>query len=141
MTVVIEIDSNGDETSSTFSLIYDASILTNPVIAKGFDIPGDIMANASKAGEIGLSVDHGSANLQRGKGLRLLTVTFDVSAKGAGSTAIRFGDIPAVRSVSDSSANDLRTEFIDGFVEIARIRGSDQADETIEAIIGGAFSM
>lgn len=122
VTVNIETDAVGDEASYGFSLNYDSNVLTNPVVAIG-TAGGNVLSNTNVVGQIGVSVDFGGGTIAAGNNQLLITVTFDVSpSAGEGSTPITFGDTPAARSTSNTSAEPLSTAYTDGNVNIVAAR-------------------
>ena len=118
VTVQIAVNAQGDEASYGFSLNYDNSILSNPMVVIG-TAGGNVLANTNTAGQIGFSVDFGGSTIAAGNNQILVTVKFNVDGGApTGATPLTFGDVPAIRKVSDTNANALPTSFINGNVNI-----------------------
>ena len=119
VTVAVEIDPQGDEVASSFTLNFDPTKLKNPQIALGSGA-GDatLTSNTENAagGQLAVVVD--STNVFTGR--QLVTITFDVArdARG-GETPVTFGDALARRSSSDANGNRLATKYDGGSVTIS----------------------
>ncbi len=125
VTVSLLANSIGVESNYGFSLNYDTAILSNPVVQIGNDArtdtnqQGNVLPNTNVAGRIGFSVDFNFSEIQQGNDLQLVTITFDVSPGAPqGLTPLIFGDNPAARQVSNTAAQVVPTNFIDGNVNI-----------------------
>src|SRR5205085_4451307 len=116
--------SQGDENAIGFSLIFDAAILGNPVVALGGDATGATLnVNITQAtqGRIGLALAF-PANQKFAAGARqMAVVTFTISASATfGTTTINFGDQPVLREASDVNANALPLSFTSGTITITK---------------------
>lgn len=127
VTVSVEIDSLGDEVVSLFSLGFDSSMLSNPVVTPGDGVTAGTTLTTNtqmaKDGRITILIDSSSAFLW-GTSARIVNITFDV-AKDAplGETPITFDDSG---SISDAAGKSLEANYDDGSVIIigrARMQG------------------
>jgi hypothetical protein len=114
--VAVEIDSLGDETVALFSLSFDASILSNPVVALADgEMPEGIALTANTAraadGCVTILIDSVTP-LETAYAKRLLFITFDV-AKNTSSSDIRV-TFDGSGSFSDAAANSLDAVYEDG---------------------------
>ncbi|HUR97239.1 MAG TPA: Calx-beta domain-containing protein [Pyrinomonadaceae bacterium] len=118
--VPIKIESQGDENSFGFSLAYDGSKLSNPVITLGADAPGaTLIANTTQAGKVGVLLGlPAGASLAAGE-RHLVSIRFDVAANAApGQIPLTFGDQPIAREVVDADVNVLVSGYTDGSVTV-----------------------
>ncbi len=118
-TVSVEFDPRGDEAAISFTIEFDSSILSNPsvVLADGESGDSVLTVNYGEAGSgrIGVVID---SNSQLSK--RLVEIEFDVAPDAkAGKSSVRFTDLLADQSLSDSSGRTLRSHFSDGVVNIS----------------------
>ena len=121
--VPIEITPIGDEAAMSFTLEFDANVLSNPHISLGEDAPDDaaltINANNAASGRIGILVDSLSDFKSIGKPRQFITVTFDVSKNAVtGATPITLTGSLAGQSTSDAEGNLLSTYYRDGRITI-----------------------
>jgi hypothetical protein len=116
--IVLFIDMNGlgGEAAIAFTLGFDSTRLTNPIVelAPGAS-PGTILTtNAAKsdAGQLAVRVDS-NESLTSG---RLMTVTFDLAANSSPGTArIMFTNALAQSSAADAEGNLLPIRFINEY--------------------------
>ena len=107
VTVPINVDTSGDETGYTFSLTYDSTKLTNPVVSIG-ELGGNQLSNTATAGQIGFSVTSfagPNGTIAEVTDKTLVNVRFDVAAVAGTTTDLVFGDTPARRKVSGIDPN------------------------------------
>jgi hypothetical protein len=121
VTVSIEIDSQGTETGTQFTLKFD-STLTNPQVALGSGVPSGsaLTLNTSNVanGEIGITVD--SPNAFTAGTRQLVTVQFFIPQTAPGGTAnLSFNADVTPESTSDAGANLVPTSYTNGTVNIA----------------------
>jgi hypothetical protein len=124
VTVAVEMMPMGNETASSFTLYFDPTLLSNPVVTAASGLPADtvltVNTNAQANGRIMMLIDSsdilGSAtNLKQ-----LIKITFDISqAAPLGSTEISFGNWPTLSTISDPFGNLLASGFNSGLVTIA----------------------
>ncbi len=118
--VSIESDTQGTENGFGFTLDYDASKLSNPLVQKGTDTPtASLIPNTTQSGKIGviLAMPFGTAVSAGTK--QILTIRFDVAANApAGLSPLTFSDMPVIREVSDVNAGVLQSIFEDGNVDV-----------------------
>ena len=116
--IQIEIDATGDETVALFTLNFDASRLSNPVVTLAEGMPDGVTltANTLKASDGKVTVMLDSATPFQNATTRVVTITFDV-AKGApiGETPITFD---GSGSMSDADARSLDATYTDGSITI-----------------------
>ncbi len=111
ITVPVLIDATGKEAGYTFSLSYDAEMLSNPQVTIG-SAGGDVIFNANTEGHIGFSVtSFFGETIAPGANQVLVNVTFKVAANAAaGTTAINFTDVLARRKASGVDPNIAVTQ-------------------------------
>ncbi len=124
VSIPIELGSQGDENAIGFSLMFDAAVLGNPMVALGADATGaTINLNIAQAaqGRIGLALAF-PANQKFPVGDRqLAVVSFSISTKATfGPTTINFGDQPVLREASDVNANALPLSFSPGAITLTK---------------------
>ncbi len=117
--ISVELDSLGDEVVALFTLNFDASILSNPIVTLEEGMPEGITltANSRRAADGRLTILLDSPNaFARGKSTPVVTVTFDVT-KGApiDDTPITF---EGSGSFADAPARSLDAIYKDGVVTI-----------------------
>lgn len=122
VTVSIEIDAEGDEAGVGFTLSYDQSKLSNPVVQLGTGTQGAALvpANTMTSGKVGVVLSYfGGPTILAGT-RQVVTVRFDVALNAApGQTPLSFtGFPPVVNRVSSAAAMALPATFADGFVNI-----------------------
>ena len=116
--IPVEMDIQGDEVATSFTLDFDPSKLTNPVVTLGSGTPksATLTTNIAEKGKLGILVD--SAEVFAGR--QILTITFDIAADaGGGATPIIFTNALAAASVSDGIGGQLTTRYEDGAVTIS----------------------
>ena len=118
--VSIETDAQGTENGFGFSINYDSSKLSNPIVQKGADtqsatlIPNTLQSDESAWFWRCLSVRQSSAGTRQ-----IVTITFNVAPNAMGGlTPLTFGDVPTFREVSDVNAGVLQSNFTDGEINI-----------------------
>ncbi|MGI8641324.1 MAG: right-handed parallel beta-helix repeat-containing protein [Pyrinomonadaceae bacterium] len=123
ITVPIEVDAVGDESVYGFSLSYDSTKLSNPVVTIG-RAGGSVSSNTSQAGIVGISVSFGGGTIAAGNNQRLMNIRFSVAADATtGTPLLAFTDTLAFREVASSASNSggvqaLATRFTDGVLTI-----------------------
>ncbi len=126
VTVPVQLDSQGNEVSFTFSLSYNTAILSSPVVTCGADAGNcALVTNTTVAGKIGVSVDPENPFTPGTR--ELIKVTFNVAATMAANTPVNFTDDPAIRETSDAGANPLPTDYDNGLVIFPQGLESDVA--------------
>ena len=135
ITVPVLIDTTGKEAGYTFSLSYDAEMLTNPQVTIG-NAGGDVVYKANTEGEIGFSVtSFFDETIAPGANQVLVNVTFTVAANtAAGTTAINFTDALARRKASGVDPNTAVTQptYTGGNVRIDKAAGKRISEWTSE---------
>ncbi|HEX8247448.1 MAG TPA: Calx-beta domain-containing protein [Pyrinomonadaceae bacterium] len=119
--IPIMTDAQGTENNFAFTLNYDQSKLSNPLVTLGAGVPNDsiLTLDTTQAGKIGVYAALPSGQSLTAGTKHLVTIRFDVAANaGGGKTALTFGDAPFVRQVFDANANILQSAFQNGAVNI-----------------------
>jgi len=117
--VAVEIDSLGDETVALFTLNFDPSRLSNPVVTLAEGMPEGFTLTSSTRdagdGKVTVLLDS-STPFTTSFSTRVVTVTFDV-VKGSpvGDTQITFD---GSGSFSDALARSLMANYEDGIINI-----------------------
>lgn len=119
--VQIQLDAQGNESSTSFSFNFNPAVLTNPVVTIGNGVPSNsnlgTNTNNAAAGQIGVLVD--STNTYTAGTRNIVTVTFTVPANAPiGLYPVTFGDTPTSRSVSSSTGALLATTYTNGSVQV-----------------------
>jgi CSLREA domain-containing protein len=121
VTVTIMTDAQGGENGFGFTLDYDPSRLSTPVVQLGSGVPAGttLIPNTMTAGKVGVVL-----GLPFGVGLtpgtkELVTIRFNVAIGAVGLVNLTFSDSPVVREVSDINSNVLASNFTGGTVTIS----------------------
>ena len=130
LVVPIRVDTVGNEAGYTFSISYDSTKLTNPMVAIG-NGGGNVVFNANNPGQIGFSVTSFSGGtIAAGNNIALVNVTFTVAANApSGTTPITFTDTPAPRKVSGVDPNTPITQptYTNGTISIGGVAAASAA--------------
>lgn len=123
VTVSIEMDSQGDEVAASFTLLFDPTVLSNPVVAHGSGAPAgaNLAVNASQAGagRVGLLIDAASPFTVSPPNRQVVSVTFTVLANAPlGASPITFVTTPTPISVSSAMGALLPTVYQVGTVTV-----------------------
>lgn len=124
VTVSIELDSQGDEVATSFTLNFDPTIFSLPAVRLGTGAPQgaslSINANQSMNGRLGVLVDAVS-NFQIAPPARqVIAVSFNVAADApGGASPITFVTTPTLLSVSNPIGALLSTAYEGGNVTIS----------------------
>lgn len=121
--VPIELDSQGNESSMSFSLNFDPAIFSNPLVTLGTGVPvgANLGVNANQAaqGRIGILVDSTSSYTVSPPNRQVVTVRFDIAANApVGASAITFVTSPTPLSVSSAAGALLPTVYQVGTVTV-----------------------
>ena len=121
VTVSFQLDAQGDESSTSFTVNFDPTRLSNPVAALGSGVPAgsNLGTNTNEVamGRLGILID--STNTYAMGTRQILTVTFNVAGNAPfGLTPIRFGSTPTIQSVSNANGVLLPTTYQTGNVAI-----------------------
>ncbi|HEX8367608.1 MAG TPA: carboxypeptidase regulatory-like domain-containing protein [Pyrinomonadaceae bacterium] len=118
--VTIATDAQGTENGFGFTLNYDSTKLSNPLVTRGTDAQtATLIPNASQAGKVGVVLAMPFNEAIQAGARQLVTIRFNVALNAAGGqTPLTFGDAPVIRAVSDVNANTLSSTFQDGAVNI-----------------------
>lgn len=119
--VQIQLDAQGNESSTSFSFSFNPAVLTNPQVTIGNGVPAGsnlgLNTNNAAQGQIGVLVD--STNTYTAGTRNIVTVTFSVPANAAiGLYPVTFGDVPTSRSVSSAQGALLTTTYTTGNVQV-----------------------
>lgn len=119
--VSIVIAAQGNESSTSFSVTFDPTKLSNPVVTIGNGVPagsnlGTNLNNVAQ-GQIGILVD--STNTYTAGTRQIVTIRFNIAANAQiGLSPIGFGGTPTAQSVSSSTGALLTTVYTPGTVQI-----------------------
>ncbi|MGI8638570.1 MAG: M36 family metallopeptidase, partial [Pyrinomonadaceae bacterium] len=137
VSVMINVDAMGDESVYGFSLNYDATKLSNPVVTIG-TAGGAVSSNTTQPGKIGVSVNGFAGNkIAAGNDQNLVNIQFTVAMNAmTGTTPLTFGDSPTFRETASAPPNVmvLPTTFTDGMVTI------NAAPTAASVSVGGRLS-
>lgn len=121
VTVHFEIDSQGDESSASFTVKYDESVLSNPAVSVGGGVSTGTNlgtnVNFTDEGKVGILLD---SVINYTPGTRqIISIRFNVSSTArTGLYPVTFENGPTVKSVSSNSGVLLPTIYQTGFVQI-----------------------
>lgn len=121
VTINVQLDSQGNESSTSFTLTFNPAVLTNPQVVLGNGVPASsnlgTNPNQVAQGNLGILVD--STNTYAAGTRNILNVTFTI-APGAqlGLTPVGFSSTPTGQSVSSSTGTLLPTTYTGGNVQI-----------------------
>jgi len=121
--VPIELDAQGNETAAGYSVTFDPTKLSNPLVTLGSGSPSGtaLITNINElaSGHLGILLD-GNGHTYAAGTRQMITVRFDIAANAAlGTTPIGFGNSPIAESISDLNGATLSTTFTAGNVTIA----------------------
>ncbi len=121
--VSVVLDAQGDEVSTSFSIVFDSAVLSNPVVTLGSGVPmgTNLSVNLMQAasGRIGVLVDSTSPYLISPPDREIIKIAFNVAASApAGPTAITFSNTPTPLSTSSAIGALLPTAYEVGIVTI-----------------------
>lgn len=118
--VAVEIDANGDENGFGFTLNYDTSKLSAPLVAQGTGTAGTfLIPNTATVGRVGVIIAFAPGSTIAAGTKQLVTIRFNVAANAAGGiSSLVLGDTPVIRRVSDANAVTLAATFNDGSLNI-----------------------
>lgn len=121
--IPIELIAQGGETATGFTLEYDASALTNPVVTLGKEFEAaalTVNSNEAGKGRIGILVDLGEPINYSSAPVQIVYVSFDVSSEVAGDTSLALTSSLAAQGTSDAFGEVLSTRYVGGKVSIIR---------------------
>jgi hypothetical protein len=118
--VTIAADAQGTENGFGFTLNYDQTKLSSPLVTKGADTQNaTLIPNTQQAGRVGVVLGMPFGEGIGGGTRHIVTIRFNVAPNAPGGlTALTFGSMPVVQSVSDINANSLQSNFQDGAINI-----------------------
>ncbi|MEQ1641880.1 MAG: choice-of-anchor Q domain-containing protein [Pyrinomonadaceae bacterium] len=116
VSVPIEVMPFGDETAMSLTLEYDATMLADPRVILGEFAPvGSVLTvNTIEPGRIAVLIDSTESMTASAVPVSVVTITFEVAANSPRELPISLTSSIAGRTVSDSSANLLRTRYTNG---------------------------
>ena len=117
VTVPVELNVQGSEYATSFSLSFNGAKLLNPVVTLGPGTTDDrVLTTNVKDGELGVLVDSTIPFTTK----LVINVTFDVAADAKrGPTKVEFTDDLAHRATSDANGHALDARYEDGVVTIS----------------------
>lgn len=121
--VSVELDSQGDETATSFSLNWDPAIFSNPVVTLGSGAPAGsslgLNTNQVPQGRLGVLVDAAAPYSISPPNRQVIDVRFDIAANApAGASPITFVTAPTPLSVSSAQGALLQTAYQVGTVTV-----------------------
>ena len=119
--VQFEMAAQGDEASESFTINFDQTVLSNPVVSVGNGVsPGTHLGTNTKdvgLGKIGILLDSVTAHTPGAR--QILTIRFNVAANAQiGLYPVSFEDTTTIRSVSSTVGRLLPTRYQTGYVQI-----------------------
>jgi len=119
--VAIQLSAQGDETATGFSLNFDPTVLSNPVVTAGDDATGGVITTndtAAAAGKIGIILDKAPTDVFAAGYRFLVLVEFDVIGTPPATTVMSFGNDPVKTEVVDGLAASLTGAFPSATIEL-----------------------
>jgi Calx-beta domain/Carboxypeptidase regulatory-like domain len=118
--VSVETDAIGDENGYGFTLNYDQTKLSAPLVAAGTGTQGTfLIPNTNTAGKVGVIIAFSPGSTIQAGTKQLVTIRFTILANAtSGLSPLTFGDSPVIRKVSDANAVVLAASFTDGSLNI-----------------------
>ncbi len=123
VTVSFILESQGDESSTGFTVNFNPLVFSNPVAMLGSGVPAEsnLGTNINEVGEgrLGILVD--SVNTYAAGNRQIITITFDIASDAPSSTyPITFSGSPTPLSVSSGGGGGtlLPATYVTGFVVI-----------------------
>ena len=121
--IPVELIAQGGETATGFTLEYDASVLSNPVVTLGkeFEFAAlTVNSNEVEQGRIGILVDLAEPINYNAAPVQIVYVRFDVSRDSVGDTSLDLTSSLAPQGTSDAFGEVLSTRYVGGKVSIIR---------------------
>ena len=118
--VSVEADVNGDENGFGFTLNYDPTKLSAPLVSAGTGAQGTfLIPNTNTPGKVGVIIAFSPGSTIAAGTKQLVTIRFNVAAGiFGGLIPLVFGDAPVIRKVSDANAAVLPATFTGGNLNI-----------------------
>ena len=124
ITIPVLVNATGGEAGYTFSLKYDAAVLSNPIVSIG-SAGGDVVSNVSRAGEIGFSItSFNGGTIAAGANQLLVNVKFTIAAGMKGKTTpVVFSNSLARQKATGVDPNTPIDQpvYTDGVINIGRL--------------------
>lgn len=120
VTIPIVVEAQGDENGFSFSLNYESTKLSNPVVQVGTDMAGAfLIPNTTQIGSVGVVIALPPQQTIAAGTRTIVTVRFDVAGDApVGPSPITFSDSPTLRRTSNALAQPLATTYVNGEVNI-----------------------
>lgn len=121
VTINVQLDSQGNESSTSFTLTFNPAVLTNPVAVLGNGAPANSVLGTNPSqvaqGNLGILVD--STSTYAAGTRNVLNVTFTIAAGAQlGLYPVGFSSTPTGQSVSSSTGALLPTTYNPGTVQV-----------------------
>lgn len=121
VTINVQLDSQGNESSTSFTITFNPAVLTNPQVVLGNGVPtgSNLGTNTSQVaqGNLGVLVD--STNTYTAGTRNILNVTFTIAQGAAlGLTPVGFSSTPTGQSVSSANGALLPTTYTPGAIQV-----------------------
>ncbi|HMP81646.1 MAG TPA: FG-GAP-like repeat-containing protein [Verrucomicrobiota bacterium] len=117
VTLPVHLEAQGNESALGFSLVFDSEKFTYSGVVKGTAAASatlNVNTNETDDGRIGIVLGLPFGNHFASGTRELVRVSLKPKPGASGSNAVLFGDTPVIRSISDSSANELTASFATG---------------------------
>lgn len=121
VTINVQLDSQGNESSTSFTLTFNPAVLTNPVVTLGNGVPAGSNLGTNTAqvaqGNLGVLVD--STNTYAAGTRNVLNVQFTIAAGAqTGLYPVGFSSSPTGQSVSSAQGALLPTTYAPGNIQV-----------------------
>ena len=119
--VPLEFNSIGNEMGMSFTLHFDPTKLTSPIVTLSSDAASSVVLTTGRNEMGDLTVLMDSSEPISSLSTQIMTVTFDVADDAPeGATFLTFGNYPTSSAISDADANLLHAKYEPGAVIITR---------------------
>lgn len=116
--ISVELDSLGNESSVKFSLNFDSTIFTDPVVSLGTGAAGATLTVQPGSGQLGISLTYPPGQTFAAGTRQLVSITVNVAAAAPiGPTMVTFGDTPTLREIVDGTVMPTAV-YVDGTINI-----------------------
>ncbi|HEY3325312.1 MAG TPA: FN3 associated domain-containing protein [Planctomycetota bacterium] len=153
----VDLNSTGRDAGATsgehrvaFSLSFDSTVLSNPVVAKGVDSGANVtLTQQALPAGIGVTLTWSGSGAYSSGTKTIAEISFDVAGAGpAGNTSLAFDDQPLARATSDAGGLGLETSYTDGTASVAldsaptdvALAGTTVAEQQPIGTVIGTFS-
>ncbi len=125
VTVPVEFVAQGNEGGVSFTLNFDQTKLSSPVVVAGTNAPGQtLVVNPTQISQGRVGIGLGQPLGFPAGTTQLVRVTFNVISNTATTSQLTFGNTPINSEVGDLNGNVTTSIFIPGTITIASASGS-----------------